>query len=312
MLVFKQEVINKYGRDDFEILLYTKRTDPITIKCSCGHIFTLDRANRLLDKTRKNICPKCLKKKSPTQQEISITYQHKYNYWVEKIGKNKYEILEPYTYYSKKITLKCKKCGSITKRSIESLLKKSDCLSCELALAPKTHQKFLEQVKELEGEDYTVLTEYKKAHEKIKMRHCCGFIYETTPHNFLSRNRRCPKCGRKESNGELKIEKVLKSLNIKYERQKRFEEYKRRPYDFYLPDYNLLIEYNGIQHYQPVDFFGGEEQFERQQNIDKEKNEFAKTIGELLIISYKEYPNIEDILTKFFQSSTTIENSKNE
>ena len=48
-----EEVINKYNRRDFEILSFIGRTKPITIKCNCGHTFTLDRANRLLDKTRK-------------------------------------------------------------------------------------------------------------------------------------------------------------------------------------------------------------------------------------------------------------------
>ena len=38
---------------------------------------------------------------------------------------------------------------------------------------------------------------------------------------------------------------------------------------FYLPSFNLLIEYNGIQHYEPVDFFGGEEQLIKQKEIDK-------------------------------------------
>ena len=146
---FLQEVINKYNRRDFEILSFLGRTKPIIIKCNCGHTFTLDRANRLLDKTRKNICPYCLIKKQPAQQALSKEYQHKYEYWYNKIGKNKYNVLEPYQYYTKPIKLECKKCGSITFRKIESLLKKDGCLSCELKCNTiKTDDFFKKQILE--------------------------------------------------------------------------------------------------------------------------------------------------------------------
>lgn len=298
---FKKEIVNKYNRDDFEILSYTKRTHPIVIKCNCGNIFTLDRANRLLDQSRKNICPKCLIKKQPLQQEKSKNYQHKYNFWYEKIGQKKYIVLEPYLCYSKSIKLKCKKCGSVTYRKIKSLLQKSECLVCELKCnTKKTDQVFKQQILELEGTDYISLDEYKGAHVKIKIKHKCGFIYETTPDNFLSRGRRCPKCGKFESKGEKVIEKFLLTKNIEFESQKRFEDFKKYPYDFYLPSFNLLIEYNGIQHYEPVDFFGGEEQLIKQKEIDKNKYKYATDeIGQILIISYIDYNNINNVLHNY-------------
>ena len=297
---FLQEVINKYNRRDFEILSFTGRTKPITIKCNCGHTFTLDRANRLLDKTRKNICPSCLIKKQPTQQALSKEYQHKYEYWYNKIGKNKYNILEPYQYYTKAIKLECKKCGSITFRKIESLLKKDECLSCELKCNTiKTDDFFKKQILDLEGVDYIPLEKYKGAHNKIKMQHKCGFIYETTPHNFLSRGRRCPKCGKAESKGEKRIEKFLLEKNIIFEAQKRFEDFKRYAYDFYLPSFNILIEYNGIQHYQPVELFGGEKQLEKQKEIDLKKKEYGNKVATLLEVPYSDYNNIETILHNY-------------
>ena len=70
-------------------------------------------------------------------------------------------------------------------------------------------------------------------------------------------------------------------------------------YDFYLPDYNLLIEYQGLQHEKPIEWFGGKKHFEIQQEHDKRKREYAeKNNIELLEIWYWEFDNIENILDK--------------
>ena len=76
-------------------------------------------------------------------------------------------------------------------------------------------------------------------------------------------------------------------------------------YDFYLPEYNLLIEYQGQQHYEPVEHFGGEEKFRIQQERDKKKRKMAQEKNiELLEISYLDYDKIQNIL----EGSTTIPN----
>lgn len=63
-------------------------------------------------------------------------------------------------------------------------------------------------------------------------------------------------------------------------------------YDFYLPSHNLLIEFDGIQHFQPVEFFGGEEVFKKQVRNDKIKTDYAREYGyELLRIAYNEDVN---------------------
>lgn len=68
-------------------------------------------------------------------------------------------------------------------------------------------------------------------------------------------------------------------------------------YDFYLPKKNLLIEYNGEQHYEPRKVFGGEEAFTKRKEYDKLKENYAKTNGfELLVIPYWKFGNIEEML----------------
>ena len=87
----------------------------------------------------------------------------------------------------------------------------------------------------------------------------------------------CPKC--KTSKGENYIINYLDSHNINYVHQKKFTGciYKTElPFDFYLIDYNMCIEYDGIQHSECIEYFGGEEAFELRKKKDKIKNEYCK------------------------------------
>jgi len=57
-----------------------------------------------------------------------------------------------------------------------------------------------------------------------------------------------------------RIRNILKDNNIEYISQKKFDNckyFRPLPFDFYLPNYNICIEFNGIQHHEPISFFGG-------------------------------------------------------
>lgn len=102
-----------------------------------------------------------------------------------------------------------------------------------------------------------------------------------------------------KSKGEFIIQEYLKNNNIKFEYQKRFKECRDKntlSFDFCLPDNYILIEFNGIQHYEEVKFFHRDkEAFERQINHDLIKKEFAIKKGyRLLEIKYDD--NIEERL----------------
>ena len=72
-------------------------------------------------------------------------------------------------------------------------------------------------------------------------------------------------------------------------------------YDFYLSKYNLLIEYQGIQHFKPIDIFGGENQFKIQQEHDKRKREYIELHRiNLLEIKYNE--NVNEKLNEYFNN----------
>lgn len=105
-------------------------------------------------------------------------------------------------------------------------------------------------------------------------------------------------CGCLKSYPEEQIATILTENNIVFEREKRFPnlryKYKLR-FDFYLPDMNLVIEYNGKQHYEFIDYYGDEEVFKTAQLRDKIKQEYCiKNNINYLVIRYDE--DIEEIL----------------
>ncbi len=86
----------------------------------------------------------------------------------------------------------------------------------------------------------------------------------------------CPVCN--SSRGEKKLSIYFKNKGIKYETQKTFEGLKsegKLKCDFFLPDYNLVIEYNGRQHYETVKAFGGDEEFKKIIKRDKIKKKYC-------------------------------------
>lgn len=72
------------------------------------------------------------------------------------------------------------------------------------------------------------------------------------------------------------LKNFLIDSNIRFEAEKTFEDFKGHRFDFYLPDNNIIIEYDGEQHFKPVDYFGGEEYFIERQRKDEEKDEYCE------------------------------------
>jgi len=69
--------------------------------------------------------------------------------------------------------------------------------------------------------------------------------------------------------------------------------------DFYLPSNNIIIEYNGIQHYKQKEYFGGDNALEQQQERDMALRQYCKEHNiKLIEIPYWDYDNIETILNK--------------
>ncbi len=109
----------------------------------------------------------------------------------------------------------------------------------------------------------------------------------------------CPKCI--SSRGETLVRVILEQHNIRYEEQKTFEDLNHKNKlrcDFYLPDYNTVIEYNGLQHYEPISVFGGIDGLIQTQNRDVIKYNYLEMNKINLIIIRYDNDNVRDYLTQ--------------
>lgn len=208
------------------------------------------------------------------------------------------KIVSKYNGYSKPIKCICLRCGDEFESTPDLILKSSGrgCVRCSMEikndLAAKDHDIFVFELKAIQPH-INILGTYHRAHEKIECQ-CteCGEIWMQEP-TLLLRGYGCPKC--KMSTGEKAIMLWLEQHNINYVRTKKFDGLygssgrQLVSYDFYLPELKALIEFQGIQHYEPVDCFGGKERYDRQVINDKIKKEYAASRGyQLIEIRYDE------------------------
>lgn len=240
-------------------------------------------------------CPKCSKCNRKSTEDFKIEMENK-NPNIEIIGE--------YINSKEKIKCKCKICKEIWEVTPNHLLKGSGCPVCSQQIHRNTKKTTLEFITEMYevNPNIKICGEYKTSHSKILCR-CLrdGFEWKAKPMSLLS-GYGCPKCSFPK--GELSIEKYLHKYDIKYEAQKKFDGLigvlnGSLSYDFYIPSLNSLIEYNGKQHYVPIEWFGGTKKFEQQQEHDKRKREYAKQNNiKLIEIPYWDFENIEEILSK--------------
>ena len=146
--------------------------------------------------------------------------------------------------------------------------------------------------------DYS-LVEYINNKTKIKIICKEHGVFEQSPSHHLN-GVNCPICNL--SKGEIEIINYLKVNNTTYISQKRFKDCKYKktlPFDFYLPNKNICIEYDGEQHYQIKEHWGGEKEFKTIQIKDNIKTKYCKDNNiKLIRISYYEINEIQKILTK--------------
>ena len=123
--------------------------------------------------------------------------------------------------------------------------------------------------------------------------------------------------------GENYIKQYLQKNNISFNTQKKFSDLfgigdGQLSYDFSISNEKyeyILIEYNGIQHYEANDFFGGKEQFKKQKEHDKRKRDYAKKHGYKLITvkyTYDTYESVEEYLDKELKKLGVINDTKKE
>lgn len=282
---------------------YVLSSQKIDFRCSvCGFKHSATPNSLLSGKG----CPECKRKK--VSQKNSKTHEQFINE-ILKINPN-ITILGKYVNAKTKIEYMCNICGLRHFATPCGLLFGDGCPKCSKVYHKNTDE-FVEEMK-LINPNLTILGEYINSRTKIQYKcNICGYINSANAQSLLD-GVGCPKCN--HSKGEKLIAQYLDINNIIYVSQKRFKNCKNKftlPFDFYLPQYNICIEYQGEQHFKPCTFGGitqlqAEYNLEQQQIRDKIKKKFCQENKiKLITISYKDYDNIEKILDELFSPTTT-------
>jgi hypothetical protein len=242
---------------------------------NCYHCGLIDRDN----KHRKNI-------------ETFIIESH-------KIHNNKYDYsMVQYKNNITKIKIICSKHGVFEQTPNSHISQKCGCPKCANVSIPST-QYFIEKSIEIHGNKY----DYSKSNyinSRTKICIICKkhgkFCQIASTH---LRGCGCPKCQR--SKGEEQIANWLKEHNINYKCQFKFKNCKNKnllSFDFFLPEMNICIEFDGKQHFQPISEFGGLIKFNKQKINDNIKNQYCYIHNiKLIRIPYYDYNNIDIILS---------------
>lgn len=298
---FEDEVFNGTNKEYTVTGEYVNNRTKISFKhLPCGTDFERVPKDFLNGKSR---CPKCgYEKLKQIHLKNNETFKKEF---LDK-SKGEYILLGKYENSQKKVLVKHVKCGNEFEVTPNNFLSKSSgCMFC-YGNPRKTTTQFKEEVNSIDNE-YEVIGDYKGKNRKITFFHSlCNQTFEMTPDKFLG-GHRCTNCN--ESKGESKIRKVLTELGLDFSKQFRFDDCRGKkyplPFDFAVFKNNslyCLIEYDGIQHFQPVNFKGiandkAEKLFEQTKIRDNKKNDYCKVNKiKLIRIPYTQYDEIENII----------------
>ncbi len=288
---FKKEVFDLVGNEYTFLEPYADALTKIGVKhIKCEHIYKVT-PNSFLQGSR---CPYCAKS---IRGDKLVKTDDEFKQEVHELVGDEYTFLDTYVNNVTKLKVKHNTCGNIYEVTPSSFLGGSHCPHCNAGgVSKKTNVEFRHEVFSLVGNEYSFLETYQGTGNKLKVKHSkCGHTYKVRPTDFLDHHARCPYCS--SPKGEDIINKILNNLNIHFEYQKTFDDLKDTnllSYDFFIPNQNILIEYQGIQHYKPIDYFGGDERFNYQQKHDQMKADYAKANGYNLIA----VPYTEDTFSK--------------
>ena len=272
---------------------YTGNKNKVIITCPIHGDFLQTPNNHLTGQS----CPRC------SRDSLSFTTEEFIKKAVDIHGNDYTYPRTKYTGSNNKVIINCPIHGAFEQKAASHLEGKK-CKKCSNNLLSintrSTLKEFIRKARLIHDDKY----DYSKViyvNKRTKIIIVCPTHGEflQTPEGHLN-SRGCYRCS--ESHGEKHISTILNKYNIRYIREYKIPEY-RYKYDFYLPDYDIYIEYHGEQHYKENKFFGGKKALKYIQRNDKTKIELIKRFNSLLIVikhTFKTQEQIEDELLRLF------------
>jgi len=222
-----------------------------------------------------------------------------------------------YVNSTEKVSIKCNKHGHFFQLPYKHI-RGYGCPKCHIQKTTLTQDEYIERASiiHINKYDYS-LVEYKNSRTKIKIICKKHGVFIQNPQTHLE-GHGCKSC--KNSRNENMIEKFLIFNKIEFIKEKTFEECKfkgKLRFDFYLPNQNTCIEYDGKQHHESIEYYGGLEKLKVTKLRDDIKNQFCLENNiNLIRINYRD-DTYKKLLENFADSKineemvTFIKKSKN-
>jgi len=297
---FKEKAIIKHGNKyNYDKCNFINGGIKVIITCPVHGDFSV-RAKNHIGK-QSNGCYQCGQISTRSKQSMSLK---KFIIKANEVHNNKYtyEFVD-YENIHTKVSIYCSEHGIFNQTPNRHLVG-NGCPSCNFANRP------LKSVSEKD-----IVNKFNKIHNNYY--NYSKFIYKGVKNKIIvicpkhgdfecgisnhNKGRGCSKC--KRSKGELAITIWLNSNNILFEAQKKFPNCKNirpLPFDFYVSQYNLLIEYHGEQHFKQLTGNWKNHDLKYRQNLDRIKRNFALNNFNYLEITYKD--NINEKLNEYFKN----------
>lgn len=253
----QMQVINP----DIEIIgEYQGNKIKIACRCKiCNHEWEA-RPDNLLN---NHGCPNC---KKETIGNLKRYSQDEFILKCKQVHNNKYDYsLVKYTSSLDYIIIICPEHGNFEQRA-DMHLSGQGCPCCS-GKVRKTKEQFINQAQAIHGNKYNYQqVDYHNGYTPVEITCPIHGTFLQRPDDHIFKKCGCPKCSK--SHGEEFIETLLSQRNIEFISQYEIEidskinKSGKASIDFYLPNSNIFIEYNGKQHYIPQDRFGGKLKFD--------------------------------------------------
>ena len=285
--------VTQLSKGEYKVLppYVNSKTKMEFIHLNCGNHFKM-KFNAFQQGQR---CPICASKH---RSKLRTMTNDEFVKRVESTWGNEYTLLSKYVNSDTPIKVKHNKCGNIYMTRPADFIRGHGCLKCSyVERAPKIGvnqrtplSEVKKSIKDILGDQYVVLTkdsDYKGNRQHISIKHLtCGHVYKARYSDIQRGHTGCPYCAKLggSSNGESKILNILQKIyHLKSEDDFYYGyiipdlKYKSNlHFDFWLPKQRIAIEYDGRQHYIPINYFGGFEAFQQQQERDRLKDQYCK------------------------------------
>lgn len=299
------EEVNNLWNGEYEVIgEYINAKTKITIRHNiCNNEFSMVPSNILNGQQ----CPYCKRLRMSTSQLMS---DDDFKSEIYNLVGDEYTVKSTYYGRLKKVLFHHNNCNYNFWMSPNDFINgghrctNKKCIHDRLSSSLKdSEEEFKIKFDNRSNNEYKLLSKYNLSCEKILIEHIsCGSKFEMKANNFIN-GQGCPYCN--ISKAELKIRDFCELKNINYIWQKSFVKLLgvnggTLSYDFYFPDKNTLLEYQGEYHDGSlVGKCQTEEKFDIQQEHDKRKRQYAKANNiKLLEIWYWDFENIEEILSR--------------